>query len=54
MVIFLERWVQYVIKINPTCSFYSLHALLRIPHVIQMCGSHYIFSSLGVASEPDP
>lgn len=30
-----ELWVKHVIKIDPTCSFYTLYALLRIPHVIQ-------------------
>lgn len=51
-----------LLKSIPLVPFHSLHALLRISHMIQMCGSHYIFfpqqvltwASLGMVSETDP
>lgn len=40
-----ELWVKYVIKINPICFFYFLHALLRISHMIQRYGlTLHVFS----------
>lgn len=40
-----KLWIKYVIKTNPTCFFYSLRALLRIPRVIQRCGLTLCFLS---------